>query len=93
MITAAGGHWVTLGVLAGWVMSGRPNASGAAGATGLNMGTVSALEGGATTVVVASIGAGTTGTGATAGTAAGTGSGVLTTSLGLTGVVRTTVCR
>jgi hypothetical protein len=93
MITAVGCYCVTLGALAGCVMAGRPNASGAAGATGINTGTFSALEGGATTGAVASIGAGTTGTGATAGTAVGTGSGVLTTSLDLTGMVLTTVCR
>lgn len=112
MTSAASPYGLTPVELAAGVMSGRPKISGATDAAalpetpetaGVWSGTFNALDGEATTGVVASTGAGTAGTGAAAGTTVGAGtgtgpgngkgmgSGVLATSLGFTGIVRTTV--
>jgi hypothetical protein len=100
MTGAARSYWLTVGELAGCAISGRPRISGSTvdtGATGVPDTTVAgafnAFEDGATIRLVVTIGAGTTGTGADVVTVEAAGSGVLTTSLDLTGSVRTTVCR
>ena len=73
--------------------TGDTGATGAPDATAAVTGVFNALEGGATTRLAATIGAGTIGTGAAVGTVEAAGSGVLITALDLTGSVRTTVCR
>ena len=68
-------------------------ATGAPDTTAAVAGVFNAPEGGAITRLAATIGAGTIGTGAAVVTVEAAGSGVLMTSLDLTGSVRTTVCR